>query len=207
MNHQQLAFRLHELAHKIEGHISRLQGVNLGKAMGRMEKGLDSFEKALDAALTDNAPGMKELEMLLKAKDNAKHFKLPALRLLAKDIFGVDRPRGTTASELKRNIIKEAARRSRGEIALEKVKDFLKEAKAPKGPLPTDSIELGREFLRLGGLDDDAFEYEMETRWKKVGDLKKLAKANSMRVGKGVKKIDLVREIKHASRRAHGNVS
>lgn len=205
MNPQQLADRLHELARQIESHDSRLQGVALGKSISGLNKKLDAFEKQLAAAVEGNAPGVPELGLLLKA--NAKLLSLSALRQLSKEIFGADGPRGSKPAQLRTAILKESGGRKRGEIAVKAVQAYLDKAKAPKTPIPKEETALLREFLRLGGLNDDAFGLEMAGRWKKVSDLRKLANTNKIPGAMTLAKADLIREIKRVSRRAHANVS
>lgn len=207
MNPPQLASRLHAIAHQIENHASRMQGGDIAKAIGTLQKQLDSFEKKLQATVEGNAPGIKELGVLLKAKDNTRHLNLVGLRVLAKDIFGTEAPKAAKPGDLKTAILKAAARRGQGEVAVRTVRAFLDRAKAPKTPVPKDEQELKREFLRLGGLSEEAFEYEIGARWSSVASLKALAKANAIAVPKGVKKPDLLREIKSVCRRAHANVA
>ncbi len=205
MNPPALAARLHELAQQLEKQSSRLQGVALGKSVNTLHKQLDSFEKKLQAAVGGHGPGVQELGLLLKA--NAKLLTLSALRAIAKDVFGADAPKAAKAPLLKKAILQEAARRHRGEVAVKVVRAFLEKANTPKTSLPKEEAALLREFLRLGGLDDEAFKREMSGRWKKVSDLKRLAKANKLPGAKSLAKADLIREIKKVSRRAHANVA
>lgn len=206
MNPQQLAYRLHEVARHLESHISRLQGADLARPISDLDKKLDTFEKKLNAALEGSAPGMAELKLLLFARDHGRYLKKPELQRLLKKWFKVSAPPSASPKKLKDLICAEAAKGGQGEQTVALLQEYLVKAKALKQPVPKDKVLLGREFLRLGGLSDEAFDEEMEARWRTLTNIRKLASANGITTPKSKSKEDLMREIKQYCRRAHTNI-
>ena len=110
-----------------------------------------------------------------------------------------------TAAKAKTAFVKQV--RSTGDFgpALAYLKEFFFQAATP--PKIGDNKEsLQAEFLRLGGLSDDELEFQLQHRFKTVGALRKLAKANAISFTVKTPKAKLTEMIVHFARRAHQNV-
>lgn len=135
----------------------------------------------------------------------AKALKLPDWIKLTHAILG-SIPTQETAAKVKFHLLKEVTRLGKGELAREKLQAAYRQAAIPPTPVPKEKAALQAEFLRLGSLEEEAMIAELETRYKKLTDLKALAKHNAIVVTKAAKKERLIAEIVRYARQAAQNV-
>ncbi len=204
MSYSDLSERLASLSIVVREHQNRLEGQPLATSARRLNASLAAFEKKLHDFLEGNGPGIRELGDLLKSPQAKKHLTLPALKVVFRDLLDKSLPEGTPA-QAKSAFLKKIAKREKGEEALAYLKEFFFKAAKP-APVPKEKEALQKEFLRLGSLDEFELALELDKRWKKLGDLKKLAAANGVAVTAKTTKERLADALVHYARRAYANV-
>jgi hypothetical protein len=204
MSYLTLADQLQALAAKLRPQSHQLEGKALATAASTLAKAVLSFEKKLDDCLGGLGPGIQECVELLKSPA-AKALKLPDWIKLAHAILG-STPSQETAAKVKSHLLKEITRLGKGELAREKLQAAYRLAAMPPTPVPKEKGALQAEFLRLGSLEEEAMLTELETRYKKITDLKALATHNAIVVTKAPKKERLITEIARYARQAAQNV-
>ena len=204
MSYSELSERLSALAFVVRENQNRLEGKPLAASARKLNTALASFEKALHDFLDGNGPGIRELTDLLKGPQAKSHLKGPAWKIVFRELLDKSVPDETPA-KIKALFLEKIAKKEKGEEAVAYLKEFFYQAASP-APAPKDKESLQKELLRLGGLDDDALEMELGKRWSKIGDLKKLATANSIAFTPKTKKDGLITALVHYARRAHSNV-
>jgi hypothetical protein len=204
MSYRELSTQLLALGQKTADHHQELEGQPLAKAAEALEKALVRFGKKLEEFLGGHGPGIRELEELLKSPQAKAHLNLPALNLLAKDLF--TRPLSAEkAAAAKKEFLEQVKKERAGEQAVEKLKTFF--YKAAERPAPAkDEASLQNELLYLGGLSDDELAFEFSGRMKSLPLLKALAKANAIPFSRETGKEKLIELITHYARRAHSNI-
>jgi len=204
MNYLELADLLDTLARKTARHQQQLEGLPLAKAADTLAKAAERYGKKLEDFLGGRGPGIQELEELLKSPQARGHLKLPALKLLFKELFqelpSADKPAGA-----RKELFERVKREQGGEKTLEILKRFFLQAAQRPAPAK-DEISLQNEFLRLGSLSDEELEFEFSGRLKSIALLKALAKANAIPFSRETSKNRLIEMITHYARRAHANV-
>ena len=204
MTYGELSTRLEAVAAKLRMHERTLEGQALSKATTTFAKSLGSYEKKLTDFLHGRAPGAREFEDLIKSPQAKKHLTLPAFKVAFRQILG-QTLHEETAAKAKALFVKEVRAAENFESAFAYLKEFFFLAASPT-KVGEDKESLQAEFLRLGGLPDDELEFQLQHRFKTVGALKKLAKANAVGFTPATKKPRLIEMIVHYARRAHQNV-
>lgn len=127
--------------------------------------------------------------------------------MVYREAFGKSMPadKAKTPATSKKNLLKALKEGGSQKKAVEKAREILGKAKAPRGPIPKDEEKLRLELNRLGALDDDQLAFELETRYSKISDLKKLAKGNGISTPQGIKKAELLKAVIERARRIHGH--
>jgi hypothetical protein len=205
MSYKELAEHLQSVGGKVVNHYEKLAGIPLAKAAESLEKAVSRFEKKLDDFLGGLGPGIHELEELLKSPQAKAHLPLPGLNIISQKIFGEVLKADKLAAG-KKEFFERVKKEQAGEKAVAVIKEFFFKA-AQMPPPPEDKISLQNELLRLGGLSEEEFQYEISHRLKSVTLLKKLANANSLPVSKSAKRAELVQKITHYARRAYANIA
>lgn len=204
MNYLELADLLDTLARKTARHQQQLEGLPLAKVADTLVRSAERYEKKLEEFLGGRGPGIQELEELLKSPQARGHLKLPALKLLFKELFrelpSADKPAGA-----RKELFERVKREQVGEKTLEILKRFFLQAAQRPAPAK-DETSLQNEFLRLGSLSDEELEFEFSGRLKSIALLKTLAKANAIPFSRETPKNRLIELITHYARRAHANV-
>jgi hypothetical protein len=204
MNYLELADRLNALGRKTVLHYEQLEGLPLAKAADNLARAAERYEKKLEDFLGGRGPGIQELEELLKSPQARGHLKLPALKLLFKELFrelpAADKPAGA-----RKEFFERVKREQAGERTLEVLKQFFLQAAQRPAPAK-DETSLQNEFLRLGSLSDEELEFEFSGRLKSIALLKVLAKTNAIPFSRETSKSRLIELITHYARRAHANV-
>jgi len=203
MRYEDLGQQTEHLAAALRNHGSRLQGETIAKAATTFEKALTSFRKKLEAHLAGMAPGLQELQELLKSPQ-AKALKGAALSKVARSVLGRGLV-GETPAKQKADLLKGVKDRGKGPEAVMAVRQIFREQAAVR-PAPASEEELRSELHRLGGLSDEDLSIELETRYKTLTILKKLAKANAIPAPQGVTAVILRRRVIEAARRMYTNV-
>lgn len=204
MSYSELSDRLRQLSATLRQQEGKLEGQALAKATGTFVKSLGLFEKKLNDFLDGQGPGIRELHDLLKAPQAKKHLTLPALKIIFRDLLS--KPlREETPAKAKTTLLKEIKERQTGEKAVIYLKKFFLQA-AAIAPVSEGKEDLQQEFLRLGSLGEEELNYELEHRFKTVGALKKLAKANAVAFTPKTTKARLIETMMHYAQRAHRNV-
>ena len=204
MSYLDLSTRMLVLGQKTADHHQKLEGLSLAKAAESLEKSLVRFGKKLEEFLGGHGPGIRELEELLKSPQAKAHLNLPALNLIAKDLFARPLSADKTAAGRK-EFMEQVKKEGAGERAVETLKGFF--YKAAERPAPArDEAGLQNELLRLGGLSDDELAFEFSGRLKSPAVLKALAKANAIPFSRETGKEKLIELITHYARRAHSNI-
>jgi hypothetical protein len=204
MSYLILAEQLQTVASKLRTKANQLEGKALATAASTLGKALLTFEKKLDDSLGGLGPGIQDCAELLKSPA-AKALKLPDWLKLSAAILG-STPTQETAAKVKSHLLKEVTRLDKGELAREKLQVAYRLAAMPPTPVPKEKAALQSEFLRLGSLEEEAMIAELETRYKKITDLKALATHNAIVVTKTTKKERLITEIVRYARQAAQNV-
>ena len=204
MSYSELSERLAALSLVVRENQENLEGKPLALAAMKLNASLASFEKKLHDFLEGHGPGMRELADLLKSPQARNHLKGPALKIVFRDLLDKALPEGTPA-QAKAAFLKKIAKKEKGEEAVAYLRSFFAQAAAPAS-IPKDKDALQKEFLRLGTLDDTDLELEFAKRWKKIGDLKKLASANGIAFTPKTTKERLIGAVVHYARRATSNV-
>lgn len=204
MNYLELAERLETLGRKTALHQHQLEGPPLARAADTLARAAEKYEKKLGDYLGGRGPGIRELEELLKSPQSRGHLKLPALKLLFKELFRelptTDKPAGA-----RKEFFERVKREQAGEQALEALKRFLLQAAQRPAPAK-DELSLQNEFLHLGSLSDEALEVEFSGRLRSLALLKALARANAIPFSGETSRDRLLERITHYARRAHGNI-
>jgi hypothetical protein len=204
MSYVELSDRLRLLSETLRQQGEKLEGTALAKATGTFTRSLGSFEKKLHDFLGGQGPGLRELQDLLKAPQAKKHLSLPALKIVFRELLA--KPlREETPAKAKAALLQEIKEQQKGEKAVAYLKEFFFRA-AASAPVGEDKEALQKEFLRLGSLGDEELAYELEHRFKTIGALKKLAKANAVTFTAKTPKARLIESIVHYAQRAHRNV-
>ena len=204
MNYLELSQVLLHLSQTTEKHHQELEGLTLAKIADSLAKTALRFQKKLDDFLGGRGPGIQELEELLVSPQARAHLKMPALNLIYKDLFG-DKLTSDRPAAAKKEFFERVKKEQAGEKSVELLRlFFLKAAQRPA--LSKDEAALQDEFLRLGGLSDEELTFEFSDRWKSIGWLKALAKANAIPFSKDTSKERLIEQITHYARRAYGNI-
>jgi len=204
MTYGELSTRLEAVAANLHKHERTLEGQALSKATTTFAKALGSYEKKLADFLQGTAPGAREFEDLIKSPQAKKHLTLPALKVAFRQILG-QALHEETAAKAKASLVKQVRAEGDFESAVVYLKEFFFRAASPL-KVGEDKESLQAEFLRLGGLPDDELEFQLQHRFKTVGALKKLAKANAVNFTATTSKPKLIETIVHYARRAHQNV-
>jgi len=204
MTYLELADLLNALGLKTARHHQQLEGLPLAKAADNLARAAERYEKKLEDFLGGRGPGIQELEELLKSPQARGHLKLPALKILFKELFrelpATDKPVGA-----RKEFFERVKREQAGEKTLEALKRFFLQAAQRPAPAK-DETSLQNEFLRLGSLSDEELEFEFSGRLKSIALLKALAKANAIPFSRETSKNRLIELITHYARRAHANV-
>ena len=204
MSYTELSERLLKVAKSLAENGEKLEGIPLSKAAAALGKSLGSFETKLSDFLGGQGPGIRELQDLLKSPAAKKHLSLPALKIIFRNLLSKTL-REETPAKAKALLFKEVKNAATGEEAVAHLKDFFRHAAAPAA-LELDKASLQQEFLRLGSLDSEELDYELAHRFKAIGTLKKLAKANAITFSPKTSRERLIQEITHYAQRAHRNV-
>jgi len=206
MSYQTLSEKLKKLGERLEQHATELGGKTLAKAASTYEGQTERFAEKVDFAVKGLTPEIKEMEGLFSGPDK-KYFSVSAVKMIYREAMGKPMSAGAckTAASAKNNLMKALKGGGDSRCAVEKARQILVKAKGPKGPIPKDEEKLRLELNRLGGLDDEQLIFELENRYSKVGDLKKLANANGISTPKGTKKAEILSAIISRSRRIHGH--
>jgi hypothetical protein len=204
MNYLELADLLNTVGRKTARHHEQLEGLPLAKAADNLVRAAEKYEKKLEDFLGGRGPGIQELEELLKSPQARGHLKLPALRLLFKELFQ-ELPVADKLAEARKQFFERVKREQAGEKTLETLKRFFLQAAQRPAPAK-DETSLQNEFLRLGSLSDEELEFEFSGRLKSIALLKALAKANAIPFSRETSKNRLIELITHYARRAHANV-
>jgi len=204
MNYLELAERLNTLGRKTALHHNQLEGLTLAKAADTLARAAEKYEKKLGDYLGGRGPGIRDLEELLKSPQARGHLKLPALRLVFKELFR-EPPAAEKLAGARKEFFERVKREQSGEQALEALKRFF--LLAAQRPAPAkDETSLQNEFLRLGSLSDEALEFEFSGRLKALPLLKALARANAIPFTGETSRDRLIERITHYARRAHANI-
>ncbi|TDU72860.1 hypothetical protein EI77_01326 [Prosthecobacter fusiformis] len=195
-----LAQRLRALAGSLEKHAPNLDSAAFVKKAVTFSKALTGFESATAEALSGLAPGLHELEKLLASPDK-KALKEPVMKKLFQEVLQTKPPADAKLPAQHKLFLKLVKENGAGELALAAVRSAVSKAQLPVEPPPKDKESLQAELLRLGRLDEGGFADELDVRYKKLTDLKSLAKANALPVPKAVEKAWLVRELRRISLR------
>jgi hypothetical protein len=204
MSYLTLADQLQTVAAKLRPQAHQLEGKGLATAASTLATAVLSFEKKLDDCLGGLGPGIQDCVELLKSPAG-KALKLPDWIKLSHAILSSPATQETVA-KVKAHLLKEITRLGKGELAREKLQAAYRQAAIPLTPVPKEKAALQAEFLRLGSLEDEAMLTELETRYKKLTDLKALAAHNAIVVSKATKKERLIAEIARYARQAAQNV-
>ena len=87
MNYLELADLLNAVGRKTARHHEQLEGLPLARAADNLVRAAERYERKLVDFLGGRGPGIQELEELLKSPQARGHLKLPALKLLFKELF------------------------------------------------------------------------------------------------------------------------
>jgi hypothetical protein len=204
MNYVELSLLLLRLSQETTRHHHELEGLPLARAAESLEKAALRYQKRLEDFVGGRGPGIRELEELLASPQARGHLKLPALNLLAMEIFG-EKLNSEKMAGARREFFEKIKRERAGEKAVEVLRHFF--LKAAQRPAPSkDEGALQNEFLRLGGLSDEELAFEFSDRLKSAALLKALARANAIPFSKETSKEKLIERITHYARRAHANI-
>lgn len=203
MRYEDLGKDIEQLGLVLRNHGSRLQGETIEKAATIFAKAAVTFRQKLDGFLAGTAPGIQELQELLKSPQ-AKALKGTALSKLARSILRRGLA-GSTPAKQKADFLKGVKESGKGAEAVAEVRRFFRDQAAAR-PVPSSDQELRTELHRLGGLSDEDLAIELETRYGTLASLKKLAKPNAIPVVKGVTAAALQRRVIESARRMHTNV-
>lgn len=204
MSYTTLAQRLNALAGLLETHASRLEGAAMAKAATSFSKALATFEKRVEANARGNDPDIEDIKRL--SSGPAKKLLKPAVwQKLLRETFSRRIGEGTSA-QLSKEFIRLASESGRAADARAALDRTIRELSVPVLAIPKEKALLQAEFLRIGGLTEEEALVEFSTRWKKLTDLKNLAKHNAIVLPNEVKRDRIEREILHYARRAHSNV-
>lgn len=204
MTYTEFAQELRRIAGLLEKHGSHLEGTALAAKTATYQKQSLAYKKILEDVSGGFAPGIRELEKLLTSPDK-KFFTAAALQLLLKDTTGIGNPSKKTPAALKKIWLDALKEQGNGEKALSAAQAHLAKLKTPKAPVPKDQDALRLEFNRLGGLTDGELAIELDTRYKKITDLRKLAEANGI-PSKGQARDALIPLIAERARRVNAHI-
>jgi hypothetical protein len=202
MNYLDLATRLSELSTRLGKHAEKIEGEAVGRAAGKLLAQLNLFEEQLDGFLASRKSGELLLETLLRSPAGRKHVSIDLLKKGFREVLG-KRLKSEDLPTAKYEFVKAVHEK---EKAVEATK-FLKEAFSSAAQVASggkDRNLLQREFIRLGVLENDEFEREIEKRT--FGELRRLAAVNGIRFTDKTTKERLTLLLRRYSQRAAVNI-
>ena len=203
MNYTELAGQLTHLGQRLSKQAPKLEGQNLGKAARRLAGSVTQFEEQLESYLASRKSGELLLEVLLRSPSSKKHLTLPLLKSGLKEIAG-KRLKSEDLAEAKREFVELIHGAGEQDAAAE----YLRKAFADAVHVESGSREkasLQCEFVQFGLLLDEEFAKEIHSR--SIGELRRVAAINGIRVTEKTNKQRLAALIRRYAQRAAVNIA
>ncbi|MEM6823002.1 MAG: hypothetical protein AAF558_13815 [Verrucomicrobiota bacterium] len=206
MSLKNLSERLAALSSVIEENEGKLGGKALVKSAKLFEGQLAKFEDRIGDAVQGSNPQVRELQALLTGPDR-KLFTVAACRAIYRKALGKNPPPDSfkTPSSAVKTLVSELKSSAKAKLALAECRQIISKSTAPKGQVAKDEERLRLEMNRLGALDDEQRQYELETRYRKISDLKALASANGIKLPKGITKQKVLKSVIARAQRVRGH--
>jgi|GEM_PF-1578657 len=196
--------RLEALTAQLSKHEGNFEGKAWNRCVTSFDKALSKFEGQAQETIKGFAPGMRDFLKFVENPASKAVFAKPNGAKLYKEIIGKRPSPEATPASLKKEIVAYVKETRKPKDALATASHLLSEITTSQSPVPKEKEKLLLELLRLGGVSDDQFEFELSRRFKNKSDLNSLAKAAGVPI-KERKKEAIIADLHKVAKRQYGN--